>query len=482
MNLKRTSFLTLDDLARITGGYWINKKNEMLFCEVTHVYEYLKENDLFVIYDASWYDRDRTNIHQIARAIKKDITGIIIKEGTQKDISIPALVVEDTFFALKEIALANAELSSSKRLIVTGSFGKTAFKGQLYHVLKKQFVTYARLSSANRVVPMYCNLASLKKEDEILIIEQPIAKKNKPSVRAKFVKPNILVITSIGHEHIEGYGTIKNIVKKKISMAKALKKGSKIIIPKEDAFYSLIQDELKKYKDIEVCTFGSTKECNAYIIKSEYKNFNWYITASIENVEVSYILPFPEVYAPLASLSVLLSAYYLGADIVESSKEYCNASNFPTSGKFYKIKYNEKTFYLYDQSKRGGIEGYLAFFRTLNYINPEYNGKKIVLTSEFVDYKDGEMKYINISEFRKVIKNANIDILYTVENFQMHESVLESSNLTHKYIENLDAFQEELLNSIEENDLLCVKGIYESNLPDFIDYLKSVDEFFLEEL
>ncbi len=74
-----------------------------------------------------------------------------------------------------------------------------------------------------------------------MLIEIPISSKDKTLRRAKYVKPDICVITSIGHEHIDIHETIEKIVERKCSTAKALSKNGKIIIPADSKYYDLIR-------------------------------------------------------------------------------------------------------------------------------------------------------------------------------------------------------------------------------------------------
>ncbi|PNV84457.1 MAG: hypothetical protein C0627_00850 [Sulfurimonas sp.] len=175
-----------------------------------------------------------------------------------------------------------------------------------------------------------------------------------------------------------------------------------------------------------------------------------------------------------ASLGVLLCSYHLGLDIHDAADEYYGCKSFKSSGIFYKIEYINKKFYLYDQSNRGGIEGYESFFKTFSYIEPKNSGRKILLTSEFVDYKDGEMAFIDTKKFQKLIKNSGFQTFYTVEKFNEHADILEDKSIQKKHNIDFNNIKEEIINFVKEDDILCVKGIFESSLPKFIEYIKNL--------
>jgi ribosomal protein S18 acetylase RimI-like enzyme len=149
---------------------------------------------------------------------------------------------------------------------------------------------------------------------------------------------------------------------------------------------------------------------------------------------------------------------------------------------FYEVNLKGKNFYLYDQSERGGIEGYASFFKTIQYIEPRNGGKKILVTSEFVYYGKGEMENIDTQYFQKLIKDSGIEILFSVEKFTEHINVLEDKTIWKNHSLDFNNIKDEIIESIENNDILCVKGIFESALPKFIEYIKNLDGLKFAEL
>lgn len=468
------------ELAEVTDGYWVNLAPSERFqiSGVNHLYKEIKPGDLFVVYDG-WKRKKGTNKDKIKQAMSNGAIAVLTADANERHLSAPALVVKDTYQALRCIALETSKRSEAKRILVIGSYGKTAFKTHLYHLIKTQIKAHATFNSFNRVTSTYNNLASLKENTELLIIEQPISRKGRSRRRAGYVTPDIIVLTSIGHEHIDIFSSVENIIKHKLSTLNALKADGKVIIPKSDRYFEEIKSELENYSHVKPLTFGLDTDCNAQLLSKEFENFGWNIIARIENVTLSYRLPFPEYYAPLASLSELLSAYHLGLDIHQAAARYSTVENYDSSGKLYQVNTLDKTFYLYDQSYRGGVEGYQAFFRTLRQLTPQSGGKKIVLTSEFVDYKDGEIEFLDPTVFPQLIKDAQIDQLYSIENFKLHSHLLPPETHWIAHHDNVEDICDVVLNNISNGDLLCVKAIYESHMPRFIKYLSQQENVHL---
>lgn len=465
-------FYTLAEIAKITNGTWKNITNkEFKINDFNHILRYLKKDDLFIFYYENWHNKKNDNENEIENVIKSGASSIMVQENSKINVDLPTLVVDDTYYAIRKLALYASEKSKSKRVLITGSYGKTAFKIHLYELIKSQINVYARLNSANQVVSTYGNLSSLKRDTEVILLEIPISSRNNTKRRASYVKPDICVLTSIGHEHIEIHKDIKTIIKRKCSIASTLSQNGKFIIPQDDKYYESISNELRCYNNIKVLTFGTNTSCNAQLLSAYFNNFSWEIKARIEDEIIEYSLPFIEVHAPLASLSELLCVYHLGLDIEEAIKRYSLCFNFKSSGILHKLKYKEKQFFLYDQSRRGGIEGYESFFKTMKNLKPSKGGKKILITSEFVDIKDNETKYINIEVFQDLIKKADIDEIYSVENFKVHEDVISDKSKWKGHYNNINILRKSIFKVINDGDIIFIKGIYESSIRELCSYI-----------
>lgn len=465
--------LSPDELAEACGGTWENLPPDLYINNIRHVYRNTSADDLFVVHYDDWYLYKKSNVSEIPILIKrKNISAVMAKPGTKVPDGLPVLRVKNTYKALREIALATTARAKAKRVLVTGSFGKTSFKTDLYNLIRDQIKTYAMLGSSNRVAATYANLASLRQDTELLIIEQPISRKNNVFRRANYVRPDMLVITSIGHEHIEIYKSLEKIVQKKLSSIPTLAAGGKVVVPADDRYYDLIATELKNYPDVQVLRFGSGEGCDAQLIAAEPLGMGWKVNARIGSEYLEYTIPFVEDYAPAASLAPLLVAFELGLNIEQAAQLYGDARHYKTSGKLYEVSQPGRKFLLYDQSKRGGIEGFEAFFRGLPRITAQIKGRKLLLCSEIVDYKDGEFQYIDRPLFRKLIAESGLDAIYTVEKFDKHLDVLPEGGPWTRHSHKHEEIQDELLAQLRDGDFLCVKGIWESNLPAFINYLR----------
>ena len=122
---------------------------------------------------------------------------------------------------------------------------------------------------------------------------------------------NISIITNKTWENLD-----KDLDIKEFSQTyHYLKNESKLLLPYDDKYYKQVNEDIKKYKDIGVLTFGSSGKCNARVLFKKYSNSKWDIVARIENKIIAYSIPLKKESVVFNSLGVLLNAYHLGLDI-----------------------------------------------------------------------------------------------------------------------------------------------------------------------
>ncbi|MDO9139573.1 MAG: Mur ligase family protein, partial [Methylobacter sp.] len=419
--IDESAFFSAQQLAEITQGTWENLSGELTVKKFHYVPKYIEPGDLLVIRHEKWPNKKYLyNLHKVPDMVAKGIVAIMANMETPLNVHIPILRVSDTYQALRKIAIRTSKLSTAKRILVVGSYGKTAFKTLLWLLLKEHLPTYTCLNSSNFKSSTYCDFASLKRNTEVFVLEKPIEHERKILRRVKIIAPDIVVLTSIGHEHIEKFKTIDHIIWLKTTYASGLAAGGKFIAPYDSEYYPQILAALQRYPGINILTFGSGANCHARLLAQRFRQFGWDIVAAIEGEIIRYRVPFPEAHAPTASLAELLCVYHLGIDVKTAVAHYYQCTNFKSSGALYHIHYQNKHFYLYDQSRRGGIEGYSSFFKTVAAFQPEAQGKKIVVTSNFVDHVDGEVALLDLAYFKQLIADADIHCLFSVEYFTEH--------------------------------------------------------------
>ena len=463
--------LTVEQIAKVTNGVWKNLPKNFFYHDINFASIDIKEHDLVVVRSRSQFlELTKGNEDKIPEIIKKNPAALIVRNSIPIP-NYPCLIVENTKEALKSIALATRELSEAKRVLVTGSYGKTGFKIRLNHLIKNEIKTKIIANSANEDSGVYKALASLSEEDKVTIVEVGGSKLNRALRRSEIVRPHICVITSIGHEDIHLHKTLDNTVYNKASVVRHLNENG-IAIIKYDKYYDKMCKAILEHNPKTIIKSVGNISSQAYIVNKYFVDFTWNIEAYIDGEIIKYTIPFMDDHAPEASLLEFLTAKYLGVDVKKIASRYEHIENFESSGKLYTVEINQKRFILYDQSHRGGIESYESFFRTIEYIKPKRAGRKILFTSAFVDHEDNDMDNINPNSFQKLIQKSDFDAIFTTEYFAEHVDVLADTNIWKKHSFDYRNIRDNVLDYIGSDDIVFVKGIFGSKLRYFLPYIK----------
>lgn len=120
---------------------------------------------------------------------------------------------------------------------ITGSYGKTSSKNILQSILSEQF--YSLMTPASFNTPMGVTRTireHLKPIHEVFICEMGADHVGDISELCEFIHPTIGVVTSIGPQHLNTFGSIENIIQEKMQMIESLPTDGLGIINKDNEY------------------------------------------------------------------------------------------------------------------------------------------------------------------------------------------------------------------------------------------------------
>jgi UDP-N-acetylmuramoyl-tripeptide--D-alanyl-D-alanine ligase len=432
-------------------------KEGLNFSGVSFHWTQVSPGNLFVWRDQADVPEEK-RAHELSRVFRRGAVAAVVQRGSVTDKQYPVLEVDYPLKALQDMALVSSLKFDGGRVLVTGSHGKTAFKTQLYHLIKKWIATHAYLDSGNKIAPVCRSLASIPQGTELVIVEAAVPAKHIGSDRALLIRPNFCVITGIAPEHMISHESMAQLILNKASVVTGLRPGGKCLLNADDEHYAELHAAVRGYSDCEILTYGSGEACDGRLLSAEFRDFHWRVRADILGETVEYDLPLIERYAPAVSVGVLLQAKLLGVDVAASAAEYRSYQNYASSGNFYRVPLGRGCFYVYDQSRRAELKGFESMFELMARLQPEGDGRKILVMSELFDIEANPGVAVDYPKMQALMAGAGISRLYTVKDFKQHQQCLPPGINWCGHAESHEAFQAELLGEIRENDMIFVRG------------------------
>ena len=171
----------------------------------------------------------------LGAALERGVAGVLVeRHKLLRDQSWPdavaALSVENTRLALGRMAARYRDQFSLPITVVGGSNGKTTTKELLASILRQKFNTLWSEASFNNDIGVPLTLLRLDTSHQAAVLE---AGTNHPGELAPLldvIRPRYGIITSIGREHLEFFGSLEGVIQEEGTIGERLPSNGKMFI------------------------------------------------------------------------------------------------------------------------------------------------------------------------------------------------------------------------------------------------------------
>lgn len=171
----------------------------------------------------------------ISESLEKGATAIFCNaELKEKFPQKEVIFIKDPIKAVEKYATWRLKNCSAKRIAITGSIGKTTTTGLINSVLVNSFNTLTHYPNANSYNSVLRSIQNLTPSHDYWVQEVGALVPHYIECFAKFLKPDIVVLTNILDSHLASYVTRENIFTDKSSLEKYANKNANIIINYDD--------------------------------------------------------------------------------------------------------------------------------------------------------------------------------------------------------------------------------------------------------
>jgi alanine racemase/UDP-N-acetylmuramoyl-tripeptide--D-alanyl-D-alanine ligase len=170
----------------------------------------------------------------VADASKKGARYAIVRKDWQpsQDLgSITLLRVENPLTALQEIAKAYRNDLPCRVIAIAGSYGKTMVKDLLQLMVSTSWQTTASPESFNSQIGVALSILTLKRTDEIALIETAISMPGEMALLENMLSPDSVIVTHLGNKHLATLGSKETLADELTLLLQSPQQGSWVLLP-----------------------------------------------------------------------------------------------------------------------------------------------------------------------------------------------------------------------------------------------------------
>ena len=209
----------LSEIAQIVGGRLVGCDLEVASVATDSRSYALAHDTLFVAMRGVNHDAH----DHISEVAERGVKAFIVEREVALAEGCGAVVVENSLATLQALATHHRKQFSGKVMAITGSNGKTTVKEWIAQCAPSNVKLFRSPRSYNSQLGVALSLLMLENTYEVALIEAGISQKGEMERLEKMIKPDMVIFTSIGDAHQQGFASLEEKISEKLILAKEAK-------------------------------------------------------------------------------------------------------------------------------------------------------------------------------------------------------------------------------------------------------------------
>lgn len=184
------------------------------------------------------------------------------------------ILVDNVLKCLQDLANFHRKTLQTKIIGIAGSNGKTTTKELLKAVLESHYKTQATPGNFNNHIGVPISLLQIRPETDFAIIEMGANMPHEVKMLCQIVEPDFGLVTSIGKEHLEGFGSFEMIIETEGELYDFVAKNNGTIFVNSDD--EILMNRASAYKNAIYYGSGALADCvGKFISANLFVHFQW---------------------------------------------------------------------------------------------------------------------------------------------------------------------------------------------------------------
>jgi UDP-N-acetylmuramoyl-tripeptide--D-alanyl-D-alanine ligase len=187
--------------------------------------------------------------------------------------NVAVILVPDTAAALLSLASAYRDHLAARGatfIAVGGSNGKTTTVRMLHAALSQSLRGTSSQKSFNNAIGVPITVLSAREDDQFVICEVGTNAPGELEPLSRTIRPDIVVLTSLGREHLEGLGSLEGVAREEAQLVRGLRPGGVLIAPCDEPgplLLTSVRDVLTaENNNTRTITFGLSHPANLRVV------------------------------------------------------------------------------------------------------------------------------------------------------------------------------------------------------------------------
>jgi UDP-N-acetylmuramoyl-tripeptide--D-alanyl-D-alanine ligase len=323
----------------------------------------------------------------------------------------PLLTVADTTAGLQALGGAARARSQAAIVAVTGSVGKTGTKEMLVRALEAQGATHATTGNLNNHWGAPLSLARMPAATRFGIFELGMNHPGELTPLTRMVRPHVAVITAVEAVHTQFFTGTEQIAEAKAEILLGVESGGTAVLPRDNPHFLRLRAAAEAAGVARVQTFGSHIEADARLLDCGIDPESTAVFALVRDRAIAYRVGVAGVHWAMNSLSALLAAGALGADVDAAARALKDMTAPKGRGQRRKIAMEGGSIQVIDESYNASPVSMKAAIAILATARPAKGGRRIAVLGDMLELGEGAPAlHAGLAE---TIDQWGIDLVFT---------------------------------------------------------------------
>ena len=408
--------------------------------------------------------KDSRDGHEFIPQARKADAGAVMSE--RNDEVAPAIIVENTVQAMRDMAVFSRERSKAIRIAVTGSVGKTSLKEAIALICEKQGQTHKSQKSFNNHWGVPLTLASMPSETEYGVFELGMNHAGELADLSPLVAPHVAVITKIAPAHLAHFESVEKIAEAKAEIFEGLRFGGTAVLNADDDYYELLSSKIDLSRN-KITTFGYDDSADVQITEPVITAENISATLKIDDKNYALTMPLSGEHWLQNAACAVATCLAAGIHVEASLKALSEFRALSGRGEVFQVNLNDTNVTTIDDSYNANPASMRAAIATLG----SQPGRKIAVLGDMFELGKDELElHASLAESLEEAKVSRV--IFVGECMRALKGALPQA-MRGSWCRDWEMAFEAVTSEVEPHDIILVKGSNATGLSKLISKIKN---------